>query len=300
LFNKRGTALPQQQFQKQIPRPAPQSKPTLKIDQKIEFDQKFYDGEPPSGLATQQSLLISPTLTRSYIETTSLVNIPAQEVSTTILQSQIGVGQLYQQPQLQLIQQPQLDLQQPQISVQQPQLDLQQQPQLSVQQPQLDLQKTQQIQIPVQDLVQPQILQPTITTPTPTPPTPQPIGLLLPPPVEKQKTKPASMADFKVFARRFGVDKEIGTFQTKEAAKGKLFTRLTKTLAASGYITKGKTKLKVSDLGTLKEGFRKSKIDVFRVVEKKPKRLKKGTFETEEIKLFKGKGRKSKKNLFGI
>jgi hypothetical protein len=155
---------------------------------------------------------------------------------------------------------------------------------------------------------------PVVTPPTPPPPPPA-SPIITPPPIspilEKTKEKkPSLMAEFRAFARRFGADKEIGLFKTKEEAKEKLFKRLRTTLAASGYITKGsgkgQRKLKVSELGGLKAGFRPSKIDVFRVVEKKPKRLKKGTWETEEIKLFKKGRRKSKrrkrkkKNLFGL
>jgi len=65
-----------------------------------------------------------------------------------------------------------------------------------------------------------------------------------------------------------------------------------------------KGKVKAIETGLLKKpSFRKSRISPFLVVERKEKRLKKGTLEVPEIMFFKkkGKGKKSKKrNLFGL
>jgi hypothetical protein len=113
------------------------------------------------------------------------------------------------------------------------------------------------------------------------------------------KTKKAELAEaFGVFIRRFGKDTSIGTFKTKEEAKGKLFSRLRATLAASGYITQGKEKISVGKLGGLDLGFGTSKREKYRVVELKNKRLKLGSGETKEIKMFKKKGRR--KSVFGL
>ena len=118
-----------------------------------------------------------------------------------------------------------------------------------------------------------------------------------------KKQQPSLISDFKVFVRRFGEDKPLGgAVQTKGEAKKVLFSKLRTTLAASGYITQSGKKVKVNELELLGTGFATSKKDIFRVIEIKSKRLKKGSFETEEIKMFKksGKGGKRRRNLFGI
>ena len=104
-----------------------------------------------------------------------------------------------------------------------------------------------------------------------------------------------------LFGNRFGKSKELGVFKSKQEAKRSLEKFLIKTLGASGYIEKGGKKLKAEETGLLKElGFRKSKLNKFLIVEKKNRRLKKGTSEVPEIQFFKKKGRKKSKSLFGI
>jgi len=102
---------------------------------------------------------------------------------------------------------------------------------------------------------------------------------------------------FKVFVRKAGADVEFGTFGTKQTARKELFKQLSGTLRASGFIEKGGKKLKVKELGFLGAGFRPSKKDSFRVVQRKEKRL--GTSgETEELQFFKKKKGKKKGGLF--
>ena len=176
----------------------------------------------------------------------------------------------------------------PTLATTQPQTQPQQQ---GLGQTQTQIQPVEQINIPI---ITP-VTEPIAPPPTPPPTTIQaPITPFEPPKAGllKEPKKKSLMAEFKVFARRFGKDTEFATVKSKEEAKERLFGKLKKTLAASGYITKGGQKLKVSELGGLKPGFAPSKVDAFRIVEKKTKRLKKGSGETEEIKFFKGKRRK--------
>lgn len=78
---------------------------------------------------------------------------------------------------------------------------------------------------------------------------------------------------FKVHVRKFGKDIQIGTFKTKPEAKINLKIHLSKTLRASGFITKGDQRVQLN----LGKQFRPSKSkklkDVFRVVEKRRFRL---------------------------
>ena len=101
---------------------------------------------------------------------------------------------------------------------------------------------------------------------------------------------------FEVFTRKFGEDIKIGKARTKEAAVGILKKRIGTTLRASGFIEKGGVKLKASEI-KLGSTFGVSKKDEFRIIEKKTKRIKRGTMEIPEIISFK---RKKKKSLFGF
>lgn len=94
---------------------------------------------------------------------------------------------------------------------------------------------------------------------------------------------------FTAFGKRFGKAVKLGkgTKKETEAVLGKF---LKGTLGASGYLeTQGK-KVKVEELDLLGEtGFRKSKVSPFLIVEKRERRLKRGTGEIPEIQMFKKK-----------
>lgn len=117
----------------------------------------------------------------------------------------------------------------------------------------------------------------------------------------KSKPTEKERSIFEAVGIRFGKEVKLGK-GTKKQAEKKLEGFLTKTLGASGFLTeKGQ---KVGTSLTEKKGFRKSKLDPFKVVEKKERRLKKGTKEVSEIQFFKqkgsSKGKKKVKNLLGI
>ena len=108
---------------------------------------------------------------------------------------------------------------------------------------------------------------------------------------------------FEAFGRRFGGDISLGKFKTKEKAKRELKEFLFETLGASGFIEKEGVKLKAEETSLLKEKeFRKGLLSDFLIVEKKEKRLKKGTGEVPEIQFFRKspKGGKKGISLFGM
>ena len=123
--------------------------------------------------------------------------------------------------------------------------------------------------------------------------------IILPPitPAKKVLKKLAKMKkEFEVFARIEGQDVSIGKATTKAKAKKILIKKLKKTLAASGFIEEAGRKLSVKETGLIDGEFRGSRLDIFRIVQKKGRRL--GTTpETKQIQFF----RKSKGggNLFG-
>lgn len=106
---------------------------------------------------------------------------------------------------------------------------------------------------------------------------------------------------FEAVGIRFG--QEVSLLKgTKKQVTKKLQTFLTSTLGASGFLTQAGKKIKAKETGLLKKaGFRKSKVDPFKIVERKEKRIKKRSQEAIEIQMFK-KGKKKKKgaSLFGI
>lgn len=116
--------------------------------------------------------------------------------------------------------------------------------------------------------------------------------------VEKEPT-----GFFESIGFRFGKEVKLGKAKTKKVAAKKLEKFMSKTLGASGFITKDKKKIKAVETGLLKlPSFRKSKISKFLIVERKEKRLKKtAPEETKEIQYFRKvkKGKKKKKSLFG-
>ncbi len=88
--------------------------------------------------------------------------------------------------------------------------------------------------------------------------------------VKKKPSKEKVGSPFEIFVRKKGKDIRVGTAKTKPLARKKLKKRLDTTLRASGFITDNKgarLKPKVSP------GFRISKVDPFRIVERKEKRL---------------------------
>ena len=107
-----------------------------------------------------------------------------------------------------------------------------------------------------------------------------------------KETKGISFGEFEAFARKKGKDISIGKARTKKEAKELLFKKLGEELRASGFITKGGKKVKIE----LKEGFRRSKVDPLRIVEKKKERIKKSrkSSEAKEIQFFRKKKLKNK------
>jgi len=105
---------------------------------------------------------------------------------------------------------------------------------------------------------------------------------------------------FEAFVTKFGEEVSIGIFPTKRKARKELIGELTTTIRAGGFITKDKKKLRFGELGITSPAFRPSKIDPFKVIQKKEKRLARPT-EAQEIQYFrKKKGLKKKKGLFSL
>jgi len=135
----------------------------------------------------------------------------------------------------------------------------------------------------------------TTTTKTSTQSKPKPKNIITPDlkeakPKETPKKQKITKDMFKVFVKKFGKDIKLGEFETLESAKKKLKKELLGTLRASGFVKKGEKKIKLN----LGFGFRPSKKDIFRVVQRKTARF--GTRgETSEAQFFrKTKGRKIK------
>jgi len=86
---------------------------------------------------------------------------------------------------------------------------------------------------------------------------------------------------FKIFGKRYGKFKELGTAKTKEEAKKKFLKFQVGTLGRSAFIEKGGKKLSIKELG-LNQRFRPSKELRGVIVQKKTNAL--GTFgERKEI-----------------
>ena len=131
-----------------------------------------------------------------------------------------------------------------------------------------------------------------------TPPPPFSFGS----PVMKQVKRLVQDKDnFGVFVTKFGKDIKIGEYETIGQAKKKLTGTISSTLRASGYITKNEKKIKAKELNVFGSEFRPSKESEFKVVERKTRRLKKGTSENIEIIGFrKGSSKSKKKKLSSI
>lgn len=125
---------------------------------------------------------------------------------------------------------------------------------------------------------------------------------LLPPKITPAKkalkvVEKAMKKEFEVFARVEGQDISIGKAKTKKEATKKLSKRLKGTIAASGFIEEDGRRLSVQETGLVNGEFRKSFIDMGRVVQKKRARL--GTAqEVSELAFFK-KTKGGGGNLFG-
>lgn len=111
-------------------------------------------------------------------------------------------------------------------------------------------------------------------------------------PKEESATKTKATKDvldgFKVFVRKFGKDVKTGEFETLGEARREFKEELLGSLRAGGFIEKGGKKIKIN----LGSGFRSSKIDPLRVVQKRGTRLS-GFGERKEIQMF----RKSKRGF---
>jgi len=137
-------------------------------------------------------------------------------------------------------------------------------------------------------------------------PKPKKPGKIIPPPIPTSLVKKlAKKVDeepglFEVFTRKGGEDIRIAKKGTVGAATKVLKSSLSKTLRASGFIKKGGSKIKVSSL-KLGRTLRVSRVDPYRVVEKKSKRIKRGGGEASEIQMFRKSGsKKKKKGYFGF
>ncbi len=106
------------------------------------------------------------------------------------------------------------------------------------------------------------------------------------------KKKVQKKKQFKVFARRKGIDRLIGRTTTKKKASRLLRRTLDNRIIASGFIQRGKKKL----VPKISKRFRISKIDNFRLVERKKFRLssRKEVSQINSAKRNKAKPFKSK------
>lgn len=129
---------------------------------------------------------------------------------------------------------------------------------------------------------------------SPTPFVPKPTGTTLLKSAAKKLKKRRS--DFDIYVRRKGKDIKVGTQKTPRQAGLFLGKGLKQTLAASGLVIERGTGRKVSlkELGLSME-FRPSKVDPFRVVQRRKFRL--GTFG-EVVEIQKAKKRKPKDDFF--
>lgn len=94
--------------------------------------------------------------------------------------------------------------------------------------------------------------------------------------------------EFKVFVRKKKKDIEIGTFKTLREAREELFGTLRQEIRASGFLERKGKKIRTPLIGT---EFKQSKVDSFRVVEPRERRIKRGTKEIFQLKEEKNKAR---------
>ena len=116
-----------------------------------------------------------------------------------------------------------------------------------------------------------------------------PIKLLTPSVSKVKELAKAIGEDFDIFVRKAGKDIKIESKGTSKEAVKLLKKKLTGTIAASGFIEKGGKRISVKELGITNGEFRVSKLDSFRVVQRKGKRLSTGS-ETKQIQYFRSSG----------
>jgi hypothetical protein len=129
------------------------------------------------------------------------------------------------------------------------------------------------------------------TTPRPRPRPPEtPTGIK---PIKfsfdtKEEKKKIGEEDlFEVFVKKKGQDISVGEFKTKFEAREKLFKTIRTEIRASGFIEKEGKKIRTDTFGT---EFTPSKVDKFRIVEPKRRRIKRGTLEAPQLKRARKKG----------
>ena len=107
------------------------------------------------------------------------------------------------------------------------------------------------------------------------------------------KPKKTSKEIFGAFVKRYKKDISLGSFKELKGAKTKLVKELKTTLGASGFVTKGKSKVPFEELDLGYE-FTPSKKDMFRVVQKRKFRLGTRSEVSEILSAKRIKGRKIK------
>ena len=132
----------------------------------------------------------------------------------------------------------------------------------------------------------------TTTTPPPTPrPKPEPKKIITKKPlpektmIPKPKKEDSKEKPFEIFGRRYGKDISLKKVKTIQQAEDELERFLKGTLGAGGFVERGGKRIKI-DLGT---GFRPSKVEPKRVIQKRRKRLS-APSERREIKSARRKG----------
>ena len=163
----------------------------------------------------------------------------------------------------------------------------------------LQVKQLQKLQV-LQQIKTKQVTRQVIQRPTrlKTPTTIKPIKIIPPISVGLGKRKLQRLAskvdtdEFKAIAFKFGKEVEVGK-GTKESVAKDLSKFLKGDLSASGFLEKGGKKLRAEETGLLKDlTFRKSRVSSYLVVEKKERRLRKGT-TGKEVQFFR-KARGSK------
>jgi hypothetical protein len=115
----------------------------------------------------------------------------------------------------------------------------------------------------------------------------------LPLPTKKiKKSSKEVLSDmFEIFTRKAGKDIKIGEAETQQEAQSRLTKELRTSLRASGFIERKGQKVEVSNL--FGGEFAPSKKDIFRVVQRREKRLSTRP-EVSEIQSFKRRSKKQK------
>lgn len=227
---------------------------------------------------TQKNKIFT-TAKEEELDTNEDVKISQKEKSSLSLSTKTLQFEKQKQPQLELLAQPQITLEKEtpifkQVGITKP--------------------KTLQKKIPIQIQIvsQKTTQKQPLTTKTKiiqTPKTPKIPKLKLPftPKKKKGKKKKIIEDEFEVFVRKGGEDISIGEFGTLPQASKELFSTLREEIRASGFVTKDGEKIKLNLMGT---EFRPSKVEPFRVVEPKRRRIKKGTQEPFQIKASRKSG----------